>query len=176
MPKNETATNRNEREKQFVILPDDGDVWREADGSTTHWKIDGHDTGEQFSIVHFRIPPPRTLATPLHLHHNEDEYSYVLEGTLGVLLGDEAVEADPGTWVVKPREQWHAFWNAGDTLCQIIEVISPAGVETYLREVSEVWEDDGERITQLNEKYGLEMDFESVPELCEQFGLTFQDG
>lgn len=156
-----------------MILPDDGDVWLEADGSATHRKIAGHDTGERFSVVHFRIPP-RTLATPLHYHHNEDEYSYVLDGTLGVLLGDEAVEAGPGTWVFKPREQWHAFWNAGDTPCQIIEVISPAGFEEYLRGVSQVWEDDEAHIAQLNEEYGLDMDFESVPEFCERFGLTFQ--
>ena len=158
-----------------VILPDDGDAWQEDDGSITHWKIDGDDTDQQFSIVHFRIPP-RTLVTPLHLHHHEDEYSYVLEGTMGAVLGDEAIEADPGTWVFKPRAEWHAFWNAGDALCHIIEVISPAGFEKYLQEVSEVWEDDEDRIVQLNEKYGLEMDFESVPELCERFGLSFQEG
>jgi hypothetical protein len=42
--------------------------------------------------------------------------------------------------------------------------------------VSEVWEDAVERIAQINDKYGLAMDFESAPVLCERFGLTFQGG
>jgi hypothetical protein len=34
---------------------------------------------------------------------------------------------------------------------------------------------DMERLAQINEKYGIDMDFESVPELCERFGLTFPE-
>ena len=117
---------------------------------------------------------PRALAAPLHYHHNEDEYSYVLEGTLGALLGDDVVEAGPGTWVFKPRGQWHTFWNAGDTPCHIIEVISPAGFENYFWELAQE-AGDMERFAQINEKYALDMDFESVPALCERFGLTFTE-
>ena len=58
--------------------------------------------------------PPRALAAPLHRHMREDEYSFVLEGRMGALLGDEVVEAGPGDLVFKPRDQWHTFWNAGD--------------------------------------------------------------
>ena len=90
---------------------------------------------------------------------------------MGALLGDDVVEAGPGTWVFKPRGQWHTFWNAGDTPCLIIEVISPAGFENYFREIAEVWGQDLERVAQINEKYALDMDFESVPRLCERFGL-----
>jgi uncharacterized cupin superfamily protein len=38
----------------------------------------------------------RALAAPLHRHTREDEYSYVLEGRMGALFGDEVVEAGPG--------------------------------------------------------------------------------
>jgi mannose-6-phosphate isomerase-like protein (cupin superfamily) len=62
----------------------------------------------------------------------------VLTGTFGALLGDAVVTAQPGTWVLKPRGQWHTFWNAGDTPCEIIEVISPAGFENYWRELRTV--------------------------------------
>ncbi|WP_345158365.1 cupin domain-containing protein [Pontibacter saemangeumensis] len=140
-------------------------------GFGVHWKIEGADTGKRFSIVHHPIAP-HALAAPLHCHHHEDEYSYVLEGTLGALLGDEVVTAEPGTWVLKPRGQWHTFWNAGDTPCLIIEVISPAGFENYFREVAAAW-GDKDRFAEINKKYSLDMDFESVPRLCERFGLTF---
>lgn len=157
--------------KPIVIAPEAGDLWESA-GSGVHWKIDGHHTGERFSVVHHPLAP-RTLAAPLHFHHHEDEYSYVLQGTLGALLGDEVVEAGPGTWVFKPRQQWHTFWNAGDTPCHIIEVISPAGFEEYFRDSARAWDEgDMEQIARWNEKYGLDMDLESMPGLCERFGLV----
>jgi hypothetical protein len=37
--------------------------------------------------------------------------------------------------VGKPREQWHTFWNAGDTPARVLEIISPAGFENYFREL-----------------------------------------
>ena len=79
---------------------------------------------------------PHSLVAPLHRHHRKDEYSYVLAGKLGALLGEEVVIAGPGTWVLKPREQWHTFWNADGTPCEIIEVISPGGFEDFFRELT----------------------------------------
>ncbi len=52
---------------------------------------------------------------PLHRHSREDEYSYVIEGRFGALLGDEVVYGEVGDLIFKPRGQWHSFWNAGDT-------------------------------------------------------------
>ncbi len=56
--------------------------------------------------------------------------------------------------------------------CHFLEIVSPAGFESYFEEVAEAG-DDMERLAGINEKYGIEMDFESVPTLCERFGLTF---
>jgi mannose-6-phosphate isomerase-like protein (cupin superfamily) len=84
---------------------------------------------------------PGALAAPLYRHHREDEYSFVLSGTLGALLGEDVITAAPGTWVFKPRGQWHMFWIAGDTPSEIIEVISPAGSEEYFRELAALWRD-----------------------------------
>jgi mannose-6-phosphate isomerase-like protein (cupin superfamily) len=68
-------------------------------------KIDGPDTQGRFAAASFPEIPPRVLAAPLHRHHNEDEYTCVLEGSLGVQLGEETITAQQGTWVVKPRGQ-----------------------------------------------------------------------
>lgn len=155
-----------------VVRPSDREAF-DFGGFGVEWAIDGPETGGRFSIVHHPLAP-RALAAPLHYHHNEDEYSYVLEGTLGALLGDDVVEAGPGTWVHKPRGQWHTFWNAGDTPCQIIEVISPAGFEDFFREAAAVW-GDAEQFAAICAKYALDMDIESVPVLCKRFGLTSTD-
>src|SRR4028119_698471 len=93
------------------------------------------ESGGGFSLVEHPIPP-RTLVAPRHRPANEDEYSYVLEGRLGALLGDDVVFAEAGDLVFKPRQQWHTFWNAGDGLCRILEIISPGGFEQAFAEVA----------------------------------------
>jgi mannose-6-phosphate isomerase-like protein (cupin superfamily) len=135
--------------------------------------IDGSEADERFSLVEHPMSP-RALAAPLHRHTREDEYSYILEGRMGALLGDEVVEAGPGDLVFKPRNQWHTFWNAGDEPCRILEIISPAGFERFFRELSDmggVIEAGEEAVAELSQRYGLEMQPETVPELIERFGV-----
>ena len=152
-----------------LIAPAGGEKF-DFGGFGVRWKIDNAQAGGRFSIVHHPIAA-RTLAAPLHRHHREDEYSYVLTGRFGALLGEDVVTAEPGTWVFKPRGQWHTFWNAGDTVCEIIEVISPAGFENYFREWSAVWPDRS-KAAELLRKYELDMDIDSVPRLCARFNLV----
>ncbi len=135
--------------------------------------IDGADAADRFSLVEHPMSP-RALAAPLHRHTREDEYSYVLQGRMGALLGDEVVEAGPGDLVFKPRHQWHTFWNAGDEPCRILEIISPAGFEHFFAELDALGgalRADPEALAELNERHGLEMQPDSVPGLLERFGL-----
>src|SRR5687767_12104372 len=137
------------------------------------------ETGGAFSLVEHPIPP-RTLVAPVHRHAREDEYSYVLEGRMGALLGNDVVSAEPGDLVFKPRDQWHTFWNAGDTTCRLLEIISPAGFEHFFKELGErmaeakaasVAEVPG--LPELGDRYGIYFQPESVPQLCQQHGLVF---
>ena len=135
--------------------------------------VDGADASDRLSLVEHPMSP-RALAAPLHRHTREDEYSYVLQGRMGALLGDDVVEAGPGDLVFKPRDQWHTFWNAGDEPCRILEIISPAGFEDFFRELDGLGgaiAADPEELAHLNGRYGLEMRPETVPELLERFGL-----
>ena len=135
--------------------------------------VDGVDASERFSLVEHPMSP-RALAAPLHRHTREDEYSYILQGRMGALLGDDVVEAGPGDLVFKPRDQWHTFWNAGDEPCRILEIISPAGFEVFFRELSDMGgglKADPEALGELSARYGLEMQPDSIPELLERFGL-----
>src|SRR5438874_8369809 len=96
--------------------------------------IDGSEADKRFSLVEHPMSP-RALAAPLHRHTREDEYSFVLEGSVGALLGDEVLIGKPGDLIFKPRGQWHTFWNAGDTPARILEIISPAGFEGFFAEL-----------------------------------------
>ena len=55
--------------------------------------------------------------------------------------------------------------------CEIIEIISPGGFEDFFRELAEAW-DDGERYKILAARYELDLKLDSVPQLCERFGLS----
>jgi mannose-6-phosphate isomerase-like protein (cupin superfamily) len=137
--------------------------------------VDGDLAGERFSLVEHPMAP-RALAAPLHRHNREDEYSFVLEGRMGALLGDDALEAGPGDLVFKPRGEWHTFWNAGDEPCRILEIISPAGFERFFAELVElggVAQAEPEVLGGLCERFALEMDPSSVPGLVERFGVRF---
>jgi mannose-6-phosphate isomerase-like protein (cupin superfamily) len=155
-----------------VIGPNDGKVGF-LGSIGVRWMIDGEDAGGDFSLVEHPLPP-KALAAPLHLHHREDEYSFVLEGRMGGLLGDEVVEARPGELVFKPREQWHTFWNAGEETCRILEIIAPAGFERFFRELDALGgalQADPAELAALSARYGQEMKPETVPELLGRFGL-----
>jgi mannose-6-phosphate isomerase-like protein (cupin superfamily) len=135
--------------------------------------IDGDETGGGFSLVEHPMSP-RALAAPLHRHLREDEYSYVLEGRMGALLGDEVLEAGPGYLVHKPRNQWHTFWNAGDEPCRILEIIAPAGFERFFEELDALGgalAAPPEQMAELCGRYELEMQPDTVPGLLERFGL-----
>jgi mannose-6-phosphate isomerase-like protein (cupin superfamily) len=128
-----------------------------------------------FSLVEHPMAP-RALAAPLHRHSREDEYSYVLEGRMGALLGDDVVYAEAGDLVHKPRNQWHTFWNAGDEPCRILEIIAPGGFEKYFDELVDAGaagQPEPEWVAALGARYGLDVDLESIPGLCERFGLSF---
>jgi mannose-6-phosphate isomerase-like protein (cupin superfamily) len=136
--------------------------------------IDGAETDGGFSLVEHPMSP-RALAAPLHVHEREDEYTYVLEGKVGALLGDEVLVAEPGDLVFKPRGQWHTFWNAGDEPARILEIIAPAGFERFFEELSDMGgaiNADPDDLTALGEKYGHYFKLESVPELLERFDLV----
>ena len=155
-----------------VVGPNDGEAGF-LGSIGVRFMIDGSEAAEQFSLVEHPLPP-RALAAPLHRHNNEDEYSYVLEGRMGALLGDDVLEAGPGDLVFKPRGEWHTFWNAGEETCRILEIISPAGFERFFAELvamGGVLEAAPEEVAALCDRYALEMRPETVPGLLERFGL-----
>jgi mannose-6-phosphate isomerase-like protein (cupin superfamily) len=137
--------------------------------------LDGEEAGERFSLVEHPMSA-HALAAPLHRHAREDEYSYVLEGRMGALLGDEVVIAEAGDLVFKPRNQWHTFWNAGAEPARILEIISPAGFERFFAELVDmggVAQAEEQSLIELCTRYELEMDPGSVPGVVERFGLQF---
>jgi quercetin dioxygenase-like cupin family protein len=132
-------------------------------------------TGGRFALIEHTIAP-RALAAPVHTHRDEDEYSYVLSGRMGAMVGDEVIEAGPGELVVKPRGIPHAFWSAGDGETRVLELISPGGFEQYFADLAPLLAAGGppdfEAMGAVQARYGLTMDIDSIGPLVERFGLN----
>jgi len=157
-----------------IVGPQDGDAGF-LGSIGVRFMINGEEAGERFSLVEHPMSA-RALAAPLHRHNREDEYSYVLEGRVGALLGDEVVTGGPGDLIFKPRNQWHTFWNAGDEPARILEIISPAGFERFFAELVDLGgltEAHPRALADLGARYEVEVDPESVPGLVERFHLRF---
>jgi mannose-6-phosphate isomerase-like protein (cupin superfamily) len=157
-----------------VVAPTDGKAGF-LGSIGVRFMLDGEIAAGGFALVEHPMSP-RALAAPLHRHNREDEYSYVLEGRMGALLGDDVLDAGPGDLVLKPRGEWHTFWNAGDEPCRILEIIAPAGFERFFAELVDlggVTQADPATLGELCERYALEMDPSSVPGLIERFGVRF---
>ena len=157
-----------------ILGPDDGKAGF-LGSIGVRFMVDGGESNGGFALVEHPMSA-RALAAPLHRHSREDEYSYVVEGRVGALLGDEVIVGTPGDLIFKPRGQWHTFWNAGDDPARLLEIISPAGFEQYFAELVALGgstQMEPQARAALAAKYGLEVDPESVPELLRRFGLKF---
>ena len=97
-------------------------------------RVPAADTNGVYSFVEIVSDPGD--GTPLHVHQNEDEYLFVLEGTARVAVGDKIFDAEAGTMVTLPRNIPHAWGNRSDLRLRIAGICYPGGVEEALRIVA----------------------------------------
>ena len=143
-------------------------------GLAVQFKLRAEQTGGRLSITEMTLNPHRLV--PPHVHADEDEYTYVAAGTIGVRVGDEEFEATQGCYVIKPRSVAHAFWNPTDELLRTVEVVVPAGFEAFFEELAAATATGDasqirKRRADLAVKYRLNYLTELVPELKAKYGL-----
>ena len=105
-------------------------------GLLDRYLIESQVSGGRVAIIE-HIVNPRTLAAPMHRHSREDEYTFVLAGTIGLIEEGVEITATPGDLLAKPRGRWHTFWNAGDDELRVLEIIVPGGLEALFRRLAE---------------------------------------
>jgi mannose-6-phosphate isomerase-like protein (cupin superfamily) len=163
------------RKKSGPVGADAGPLIRLGDAITARTLLEATATAGSFSVVE-HVLAPKELAAPLHMHSREDEFTVVITGRIGFLLGEEVFHAGPAELVRKPKDQWHTFWNAGEVSARVLEIISPAGFEKYFEEIEAFFPagftPDLESLTRANDTYGLQMDLDSLPQLIQRFGLN----
>lgn len=160
--------------KVKVVQPGGGRASQLAPGVGVVFKIDGEDAGGALSIVEH--PFDVGALVPPHIHTLEDEFSIVVEGEIGFRSGDQEVVLAPGGYIVKPRGEVHAMWNAGSTPARMIEVISPAGFESFFREfadMSEAGPIEFAAVAELAGRYQVAFaEPEWLPDIVARYNLT----
>ena len=102
-------------------------------GSLAVIRATAEETGGRLAVIDVTEAPG--AEAPLHLHHNEDEAFYVLEGTVTIEIGGETVEAAPGDLAWAPRGVPHRY-TAGPEGCRMLFICTPGGFEDLVRELS----------------------------------------
>ena len=86
------------------------------------------------------MPPcsaaPGFPGPPPHVHDRLHDMFYVLKGTLSMRVGDEQLEAGPGTFVCVPPGVVHTFANPNDEPVRLLNFNTPSGWEDYMRELA----------------------------------------
>ena len=117
-------------------------------------KASADTTGGAFTVLEENEP----VDTPLHVHENEDELFYVLEGEHVFQVGEQEFRAGPGGVVFAPRGVPHAQRRVIPRTGRILVLASPAGLEGFFRELAEV-DDEGaiepDAYASASTKYGI---------------------
>lgn len=163
-----------ERTQLKVVQPGDGDTGMLLPGVGVQFKIDAEDVGGNVSVVEH--PFDVGALVPPHVHHLEDEVSIVIEGEIGFRSEDKEAVLSEGGYIVKPRGEVHAMWNAGDVPARMIEIITPSGFDKFFRELAALNAQGQPALPELVElasRYELpfaEPDW--IGDIIERYGLT----
>jgi quercetin dioxygenase-like cupin family protein len=107
-------------------------IWFRGALITVH--ADSSDTNGKFALLEVSGCPGGE--PPLHVHENEDEMFYVLEGRLHAVRGGEEITLDPGDSAFLPRRVPHTF-KVVSSFARAIVYVTPGGFEGYFRELGE---------------------------------------
>jgi quercetin dioxygenase-like cupin family protein len=142
-----------------ILIPPDGGDFLQRGPQGAVIKIDGSQTAGNLGV----IEQPLEVGAMIRPHiHDHDVWLQVLEGEVGVRVGNETVIAKPRSWVLKPRNIMHAMWNAGSAEARVMEAFTPAGFEEFMREVAQA-------------KSMNDLTDERFSQLCGQYGIQFFD-
>src|SRR5829696_6202568 len=158
-----------------IVQPGEREVTGDLGGIGVAFKLWGRDTNGMVSVVEHPFAVG-ALVEP-HLHTREDEYSIVTEGQIGFRSGSREVVLGPGGYITKPRGEVHAMWNAGSVPARMIEIISPAGLENFFREVAELIAaaapPDLTQLVALAETYGVQFgEPDWLPDIIDRYKLN----
>jgi quercetin dioxygenase-like cupin family protein len=127
------AATMPETAQAITRAPGEGEhVW--AFGTLATLKATGEQTAGRATVIEQRAP--RGAGSPLHVHRREDEWFYVLEGSITFWVGGDVFEAEAGAFVYGPRDVPHTFAVSSDE-ARFLLVTGPSGFDAFMRAAGE---------------------------------------
>lgn len=114
-------------------------------------RVSASQTAGAYSVTEIVSSPGD--GTRVHIHHNEDEHFFILEGTVHFLYGEKEFDAAPGTFLSLSRGIAHAWVNYTEAPIRMLVLFIPGGCEEALREIAQGT--DGTEISVISERYGI---------------------
>ena len=134
------ASAENATREMIALAPGEGSaVWFLQNRMVL--KATAASTGGAFGLVESLIAPG--AAPPMHVHYEEDEAFYVLEGELTFQCGDRTARATAGSFVFLPRGVPHGFVVESDTPVRMLTLLVPGGGERIFVEAGRPAEGPG---------------------------------
>ena len=93
---------------------------------------------------------------PDHVHFNQEEMFFILEGTYELTVDGQTTTAGPGTIVFIPRNVVHRFKNVGDMTACMLDWTLPGGQDHYFKAIAELAAGDGftgEKAMEISKKF-----------------------
>lgn len=120
-------------EGALVVGPGEGKTFSGRSGYTLATLAGADATRGAYAFQEMTVQPGFPGPVP-HIHHNEDEAIYVLEGEITLRVGDQLITAPAGTFVLMPRDVVHTFSNPSTEPTRVLVISSPGAVERYFEE------------------------------------------
>lgn len=142
--------------QQPIISPPGGGDELNLAGSQVFHRAKSGETDGVFSVVELVSEPGTGVS--LHVHDNEDELVYIVEGEIEVTLGDQSMKASKGVMALLPRGIPHGYTNVGDTPSRVLDVILPGKFDNYFVELHNLYlegEPNPEKVEELARKYSI---------------------
>jgi mannose-6-phosphate isomerase-like protein (cupin superfamily) len=136
--------------RQSIIHADSGEWLQTRPGERCLIRVSAAETDGAYSVVEIVSSPGDS--TPMHVHQNEDEHIFVVEGSARIACGDKTIEAAAGMAVNLPRNIAHAWGNPTNSPLRILVTCTPGGVEEALRLIAR---EDNVDITAVAEKFNV---------------------
>ena len=109
----------------------------------------------------FEEVAPTGADTPVHIHHNSDEVTYVLAGEITFKIGDHITVGGPGTCAFIPRGVPHAWKSTGAEAARALFTYAPAAAGRWFEELSELQRSvlsmDAEELARFSKRHGWEI-------------------
>jgi mannose-6-phosphate isomerase-like protein (cupin superfamily) len=126
--KHRNDANAKQLKKESIILKSGEGRTYNCGTMTAIFKADEEETRSKYSVSEWWLEP-NSDGPGAHLHEENDEVFYVIEGSPSLLVGDKWIETKRGDFLRIPAKILHDFANRTNEKCGLLNFFIPGGLK-----------------------------------------------